>query len=318
MDYAAVVAKAAAAKPMPFTNVPAPQEGLVVHVDGDYCAYFCAGNDDTEAGQARRNLLSRIDRLKHVSGATSAIVHLTDRASTKGDRFIAATVKPYQGQRNSGRKPRNWEALREYMEGYDADKFRVKVWKEREADDGIAYVAHSAAQAGKLAVIATADKDMRMLPGRHVIWKTLQLHDVPFKTFESTGPDDELYGHKWFWMQMLMGDTADNIPGLPKYLTPGGGFALVGKATATRLMQDVHNNDEAFRTVAGMYQGYYDEEWSDRFAEQATLLWLRTDRYAEIGNFLEATPQGGVIVAAAERLRQRIKDAKEEAQQYAS
>lgn len=302
MDIAAYAAKAAAAKPMPFVNVPAPTAGLVAHVDGDYCAYNCAGSDDTDPGQARRILLGKLDSIKYASGATSVVVHLTDRASVKGERYLAATVKPYQGQRNSGRKPRNWEVLREYMEGYEGDKFRTKNWMTREADDGIAYVAHHAAKHGKLAVICTADKDMRMLPGRHVIWKTKQIVEVPYGAFEIIGPDDKTYGHKWFWLQMLQGDDADYIPGIPR----------VGPAGAEKFLRGVEDNLSAYARVVDEYCRYYKETWCDRFVEQACLLWLRTDRHAFLLDFLSIMPDVAPLHDAAVRLADRVEQARKE------
>jgi DNA polymerase-1 len=307
MDIAAYAAMAAAANPMPFTNAPAPMEGLVAHIDGDFCAYNCAGSDDTDPGQARRNLLSKFDSIKRASGATSVIVHLTDRASTKGERYLVATVKPYQGQRG-GRKPKNWEVLREYMETYEGDRFKTKNWMTREADDGMAYVAHAAAGAGTLAVICTKDKDMQMLPGRHVIWDSKQLVEVPFGTFELIGPDGKTYGHKWFWLQMLMGDGADFIPGLPKYVTSSGKEAQCGEATAAKLLKGCTSNAEAFAVVSGLYAGYYTDDWSDRFVEQACLLWLRTDRHAVITNFMDIMPWAHSLHPACLRLVERVNE----------
>ncbi len=308
MDIAALAKQAAAAAPMPTLRAATPMPGVVAHVDGDYCAYFCAGNDDTDAGTARRNLLHRLDKIKFLTGATSTVVHLTDRASKKGLRYAAATIKPYQGQRSSGRKPKNWEILREYMEGYEGDKYRTKNWTEREADDGIAYVAHAAASHGKLAVIATADKDMRMLAGRHINWQTNHIIDVPNGCFDLVGGDGLQYGHKWFWLQMLMGDTADNIPGLPKFIKPNGKEGLMGKATASAQLKDTTSNDEAFHIVSGLYGGWYEDEAMDRLVEQACLLWLRTDRYAEIDDYLTIIPNTQRVLDATERMRRRIKD----------
>jgi len=306
MDYAAIVAQAAAANPMPFTAAPAPQPGLVAHVDGDYCAYYCAGNDDCDPGLARRNLLSKLSAVKHASGATSVIMHLTHPTSTKGERFLAATVKPYQGQRNSGRKPRNWAMLREYMENYDGPFFTPKVWDTREADDGIAYVAHAAAQSGKLAVISTADKDMRMLPGRHVIWLTNQTVDVPFGSWEVIGPDDKVYGHKWFWHQMIAGDAADNIPGVPR----------LGEVAAAEYLDGISNNADAFVQVRNAYIGKYGDEANDRMVEQACLLWLRVDRHAELLNFTNMFSQDfGDWRDAATRLKTRVAAARKELQE---
>lgn len=309
MDIAAYAKKAAAANPMPFANAPAPTPGLVAHVDGDFCAYNCAGNDDTDPGRARQIFLSKLDSIKFASGATSVVVHLTDRASTKGERYLIATVKKYQGQRG-GRKPRNWEMLREYMEGYEGDKFRTKNWIGREADDGIAYVAHATARIGKLAVIATADKDMRMLPGRHVIWQTKQLVEVPLGAYEVIGPDDKVYGHKWFWLQMLQGDSADNIPGLEGYFLPSGKRGLMGEATAKKILAKTSDNEEAYAEVSHLYKGYYGvDTWADRFAEQAALLWLRVDKNAALDNFLSpgwVGPGYNLVLAAVARLQWRV------------
>lgn len=301
MDVAAMAKIAAAARPMPFTKVPDPTPGLVAHVDGDYCAYYCAGNDDTDPGTARRNFLARLDTIKRASGATEVVVHITDHASTKGDRYLIATVKQYQGQRDSSRKPKNWDVLREYIESYEGTAFRTKNWLTREADDGMAYVAHAAAKAGKLCVIATRDKDMRMLPGRHVIWETTQLVEVPYGAFEVTGADGETYGHKWFWLQMLQGDAADFIPGLPGYITPKDKVGKMGPATAEKFLAGCGNNTDAFRVVKELYKTYYSHadvtynNWAHRFVEQAALLWLRTDTDAKASDFMQIVPHDPVV-----------------------
>lgn len=304
MDIAAIAQRAAAAKPMPTVTTASPVSGLVAHIDGDFVAYNCAGNDDCDPGQARRNLLSRVQQIKSATGATQVIMHLTDPNSTKGERYLAASVIPYQAQRKSSRKPRNWACLREYMLGYQGEVFTIKNWLTREADDGMAYLAHSVAYAGKLAVIATADKDMRMLPGRHFIWKTRQVVDVPFGAYNIIGPDDKVYGHKWFWLQMLQGDAADNIPGIHG--------AKLGPKTAEKMLDGTTGNVEAQKIVQGAYDAHYGDEWADRFVEQACLLWLRTDRFASPLNFLSLTPYGDTVTEAARRMFTRIEHARAE------
>jgi len=296
---------------MPTSTVPSPVEGLVVHVDGDYCAYFCAGNDDVDPGTARRILLNKIEKLQRVSGATQALVHLTDSASKKGQRYLAATLKPYQGQRKGSRKPKNWGMLREFMDCYDGNKFRVKNWLTREADDGMAYLAHWAAHHGTNSVIATCDKDMRMLPGTHVIWKTNQLVEVPFGAWEVVGPDDCVYGHKWFWLQCLQGDTADFIPGLP-YYTRNGKNILMGPATATKMLAKAESNTDAFEVCAELYESYYGVDWANRLAEQMCLLWLRTDKDAHLLNFMQVVPHNTEMFRAAVALEDRVNAAQRE------
>lgn len=273
MDLSALLEAVGESAPMAYREVRTPNPLLVAHIDGDYMAYFAAGKDECSAGDARRNVLSRIATLKAVTGATKVIMHLTHGASTKGDRFLAATSQPYQGQRVTGRKPRNWEFLRGWMETYEGDQFEPKIWLTREADDGMAYVCESIAIHKKmLHVVHTADKDMRMFCGEHVSWDGFNITKVPHGTYSLIGTDGKLYGHKWFWMQMLTGDGADHIPGLPN----------VGEVTATQLLNGTTCNEEAAPLVYGEYSRVIGDGWQRYFAEQAVLLWMRTDRDASL------------------------------------
>lgn len=290
---------------MPRGDAPPVNAKRVVHLDGDYAAYFCAGGDDMDPGTARWALLKRIENAKKWAGAGKVIVHLTTSGSTKADRFLIATVQNYQEQRTHHR-PKNWAMLREFMENYNGDKFEVKKWDTREADDGIAYVAHWSATFGHEAVIHTADKDMRMLPGIHLSWAESIIVPVPAGTYEMIGADGLVYGHKWFWLQMLQGDTADNIPGLPKIANHKGNFVACGKANATALLKGTASNEDAYALVSGAYDAWYGDEWRDRFVEQAALLWLRTDRHALLGDFMQIMPQSDSLHAAVGRMADRI------------
>ena len=275
---------------------PPVEPGRVLHLDGDYLAYFAAGNDDTEPGRARQNAFERIEATRLRSGSESVVLHLSSSACTKAHRFIIATVKPYQGQRNAARKPRNWAYLREVLEHYEGPKFRPKVWVTREADDGM---AHCAAIAD--VVISTRDKDMRMLPGLHINWMTWQLTRVPRGAFDVVGADDLQYGLKWFYLQLLQGDTADHIPGLPKLF----GRACAEK-TAEKYLVGVTDKEAAYDRVQTAYADHYGSSWPDALIEQAALLWLRTDAQASIGNVAEAFPACPHIQRALERLEARV------------
>ncbi|UGL61183.1 exonuclease [Xanthomonas phage MUD8-T1] len=278
MDLSALMAAAGERSPMPVQVVRQHNPRVIAHVDGDYMAYFAAGSENCSAGDARRNVLSRCAQLKHVSGAGKIVMHLTHAASTKGDRFLAATTQPYQGQRQAGRKPNNWAFLREWMETYEGDAFTPKIWLTREADDGIAYVNEGAAlHHNILHVVHSADKDMRMFCGVHVDWDGYDITEVPLGAYDIVGENGLQYGHKWFWMQMLHGDTADNIPGLPK----------VGKVTAEQLLFETKTNLEAVQIVSGKYSEVLGADWRKTFAEQAVLLWMRTDRDAELLDVLK-------------------------------
>lgn len=299
MDLSALMAAAGERSPMPVQVVRQHNPRVIAHVDGDYMAYFAAGSENCSAGDARRNVLSRCAQLKHISGAGKIVMHLTHAASTKGDRFLAATTQPYQGQRGHSRRPNNWAFLREWMETYEGDAFTPKIWLTREADDGIAYVNEGAAlHHNILHVVHSADKDMRMFCGVHVDWDGYGITEVPLGAYDIVGENGLQYGHKWFWMQMLHGDSADHIPGLPD----------VGKVTAEQLLLDTSSNHEAAMLVRGKYSEVLGADWRKTFAEQAVLLWMRTDRDAELLDVLKLDVFGPKLKQAFYNLAEDVNE----------
>lgn len=300
-DFTDIANEVAASNRIEAVGVPTVP-GRRVHIDGDMLAYQCGGNDETDVATSRRILKSKIDLFKEASGAESILLHMTASGSTKGDRAVIAYTKPYQGQRK-GHRPKNWQYLRDYMA--DGVAGPIKQWYDREADDGFGFI--SAQCHGD--VIATRDKDMRMLPGLHLNWDTYELAEVKPDVF-GVEHGGKMYGHRWFWTQMLWGDAADNIPGLPKHPDfPRG----VGEVAAGKLLAFAHDDDSAAQAVAQAYKAYWGDEWADRYAEQASLLWIRRTQQAPIHEWSQFLPVGPQLTAAVERMLTRVNLLKEEA-----
>lgn len=260
--FGKAIASVALASPM--GAVPVTPNRMLL-VDGDGLAYYCAGNDDTDIGTARFNLAAKIRSAATLIGADRVLVLLTTSGSHKGHRYAIARVKPYQGQRTNSKRPKNWQGLRDYMEG-DEFPFDVDSTIVAEADDLFGWYSYLYPDD---VVILTQDKDMRMIPGLHLDWVTNRQHIV--KPNEDSVFNDKQYGIKWFWLQMLHGDTADNIPGLPKYVVDGKAKP-VGEVTAGKILAGKDNLGYAVATV---YQSYYGERWLVEMLEQACLLWMR-------------------------------------------
>lgn len=315
---------------------PDPVPGLVLHVDGDYLAYYASGNDECSTGQARLNALNIIASGMQNSGATSCVVHNTTSGCSKGERYVIATVKPYQGQRDGDRKPKNYDFMREFLMGYEGDKFAVKNWGTREADDGIAACTlYAASQPIGYCAIMTRDKDLRMLPGLHVEWlsrETVRVmpgeFNVVWRPKQSKEGSEKVYGLKWFWIQMLMGDAADHIPGLESFRTlDAKGKPCVrkmGEKTAMEFLEDCTDNKTAYEIVSSLYVNYYQTEgqpdgyWADRFCEQAALLWMRTDNKARVADFARHDGHSCISGAFCEqtwgavaRLETRVRNARD-------
>ena len=316
--FAAAIAAAADSSPMACGSVPITRHRKLL-ADGDGLAYYCGGNDDTPPGQARANLISKLEGAQRISGADSVRILLTSSGSNKGHRYAIARVKPYQGQRVNNRRPKNWEYLRELLEDGKLP-FELETTLVAEADDLFGKWAYADPSS---VIHYTQDKDMRMLPGYHLDWVTHRMHKVehilkPTPRYFDVNAcavdsvfNEKQYGPKWFWLQMLHGDTADNIPGLPKYVIDDK-LKPVGEVTAGKLLTDEHL---PHLRVAELYRGYYGERWLVEMMEQACLLWMRRvpakwDDCMNPGGPLESFNDGEAEFAKAYfEIEKRVRDA---------
>ena len=197
--------------------------GRVAHIDADFIAYQVAYKVDHSWDEMVHNLEVNVETQKNLCGAEYAVLHLTASGSNKGGRYTAALLREYQATRTDKERPAKLEDVRRYMR----DEMHARYWKDREADDGMAQENYEAIAKGRrhLSIISSADKDLRMVPGLHLDPKSYTIVDADaFGSIwldESTTTKKVLgWGTKFFWAQMLMGDTADNISGLPAVCPP--------------------------------------------------------------------------------------------------
>ena len=304
-DFSGIADEVAATNAIEVQRVP-KVEGRVLFVDADMLCYQCGGNDDTDVATSRRILKNKIDLFMEASGAERLVLGLTGDGSTKGDRAVIAYTKPYQGQRK-GQRPKNWQYLRDYIGQGLAGP--VKTVFDREADDLAGFMSQVY---GGNSVLCSRDKDFRMLPGLHLNWDTYDLVEVKPDVF-GVEHGGKLYGHKWWAVQMLWGDSADNIPGLPKHPDFMRG---VGEVAAHKLLAFAVDMQSAVDALSNAYKAWWGAEWADRFAEQAALLWIRRTPKAPINEWLEYMPGGWYTAELTEaaarqeaRVNQLIKEA---------
>lgn len=160
-----------------------------------------------------------------------------------------ATIQPYKGNRDSSHKPAHYEAIKAYM----VKKFKAQIINGQEADDEVS-IRQSYENQGT-SVIVSIDKDLDMVEGYHY-------NPTKDKLYRVTQPD----GMRWFYEQMLQGDSTDNIPGLPK----------IGKVTAKKLLSGFVKVEDMENLVFEKYQQHYDDPEA-AFLEVGRLLWMRTD-----------------------------------------
>ena len=210
--------------------IPEPVQGRVVHIDADFLAYQVTaqradGTDVKTFDDMKHNAGIAVQMLKSLAAATAVHLHLTPSSSDKGGRFEQALLKEYQGNREDKVKPQYLNIMREHLsKAYPATMHQLC-----EADDGMSSSQYAAMAAGQrhLSIIASKDKDLNMVPGLHLDWDTGVITDtasdfgeIHMRVTPSGAKKLTGYGQKFFWAQMLTGDTADNISGLPKLVGP--------------------------------------------------------------------------------------------------
>ena len=309
MDFNKIIDSVASSEPLLPAQVPVVP-GRAVHVDADMLCYVAGGGEDMSVATSRQIVHSLVNKFKDAAGAERAVLQMTASGSLKGLRVLVPTSQPYQAQRVGARRPKNWGYLREYLSQYSGDAFRVKLWEDREADDGFGYVSLSRPDD----VIVTKDKDMRMLPGWHMDWDSLELVHIANDCYEAIH-FGKVYGYKWFLLQMLQGDTADHIRGLGKCKAAPRGC---GEATAKKLLADTTCKADGVARVVELYKQAFGERWANEFAEQAMLLWIRRGSQATLDEFRAYTPvpddDQDALSSAVKAIKLRVREMQLEAE----
>ena len=241
--------------------------GRVLLLDGDFLAYSAAATVKT-LPTALRRFHTLIETQKFMTGADEVRVHLTARGCTKCNRYLYPTVQTYQDNRKGKAKPPLLEPLRMASLHYDwPDSIRVFLWHEVEADDALMM---DAVYYGKRAVMSSGDKDLGISPCPlwNAEYATVDVIEDRFGWIDIKEMSHgwKVFGHgtKFFWAQMLMGDTADHVKGITK---------LHGKACGPVGTYEFMNHITNERDCAIAVLRAYAQNKQDPLAE-AECLWL--------------------------------------------
>ena len=192
----------------------------------------------------------------------------TPRVYTRNFRYGRATTKPYKGTRTTP-KPFHFKNILTYLRtqySYIISSGGI------EADDEIGIYQSTSKEP---TVICSRDKDLRMIEGWHYSWECGKQPALgPTKTddlgwLELNQKGKVLgYGQKFFYFQMLTGDSIDNIPGLPS----------VGEKKAYAELNDLKSIAECREAVIKMYKQKMGAKAKDYYQEQKDLLWIKRNR----------------------------------------
>jgi len=203
----------------------------------------------------------------------------TPRVINKG-KDTEYTLQGYKSNRRGNDKPVHYDEIRAWL----CDVEGGSVVSGEEADDAM---AREATRTDNKAIIATHDKDLNMVcvDIYNIIKKQIAPYDYrmlgELGTLGKDGTKVWGRGLVWFYAQMLMGDTGDNIPGIPGW----------GPAKAYKALKDCQDEMQLFRTTYDIYFDALSEDHTfqavkSRYLEVADLLWMRTCNIEDMGLYL--------------------------------
>ena len=157
------------------------------------------------------------------------------------------------------------------------DVLGAVVVRDIEADDAMAIEQTNQMEARsgmERTIICTRDKDLRQVPGWHYGWEMGAQPSFGPELVDQEGNGLELNakrnaikgtGLPFFYAQVLWGDSADNIPGLPG----------CGAVRAYDLLSDcMYFGATMLDVVTHEYTEHYGSEWEERLLEQGRLCWM--------------------------------------------
>lgn len=193
-------------------------------IDGDIVVYrigWTTENDDPAIACWRANEM--VDSILDAVKADEYVIYLTK--SNDETAFRKQVYPEYKAQRKQP-KPKNYQDIRDYL----CVDWNAEIVERIEADDalGIAQDENS--------VICSIDKDLLQIQGRHYNFVKEEHIYV-----------DNLQGLKSFYTQLITGDTADNIKGIPGS-GPVAAKNAIGKLDLEEdlfsTVRDLYGNDE--------------------------------------------------------------------------
>lgn len=244
----------------------------VLLLDADFLIYKAAATVKTLPTAIRRFYTLVLEQM-FLTETKECRVFITPSNCAKCNRYFYPSVKVYQDQRKARAelplKGPLKQALLNNPSAYADHGISIAASDWFEADDLMIIHAHELKEAG---IVSSGDKDLRLTPGPWWDNEHGRLVTIPdrfgYLYWDEDAPSNARckgHGTKFFWAQMLMGDSADNVKGI---LTLND--KLCGPAAAFQFLDSIQTESESANAVCRAYAAINQ----DVLAE-AEMMWLR-------------------------------------------
>lgn len=243
-------------------------------VDADQLCYsvgFAAADDPIS--HALYSVKKQLEKIQKQCGAETIELYVKGEGNFREE---IAITHGYKAHRAATPKPPHYAGIMDYL----VNKHKAIKCDGMEADDRVSielykdYIAAGGDRDKATLVLSSNDKDLNNTPGWHHNPRSGEI--VWYSDLQST---------RHFWYQMLTGDTADNIKGIPKlpwHLCKKYGVSTVGvgPTSAKKLMALTSSAEDAECFAYQLYlewgnmEGYSEQLVKDYILENAQLLWM--------------------------------------------
>lgn len=244
----------------------------VLLLDADFLIYQAAATVKTLPTAIRRFYKLVLEQM-FLTGTKRCRIFITPSNCAKCNRYFYPTVKVYQDQRKARQELPLKAPLKHHLlsnpSQYEEQGITVAASSWFEADDLMIIHAH---ELGDMGIVSSGDKDLRLTPGPwwdNEIGRLDVINDrYGYLYWDGDAPSAARCkgrGTAFFWAQMLMGDSADNVKGILKYEGK-----LCGAAKAFEVLKDVPTESAAANLVCRAYAAI-----NQNVLAEAEMVWLR-------------------------------------------
>lgn len=229
-------------------------------IDADGIAYkIAAANEQIDSYGEMENLVHEyMNFLFSTTGSTHSVCFIKGADNFRKE---VAKTRPYKGNRT----PKRIKWLDPVYHIIEKEYYAVPS-NGAEADDYISSYARHLRALEIDHIICSHDKDLKQICGQH-----FDLNEFDFINIDEKDAAYRLY------LQILYGDSSDNIQGIPK----------VGIKTAAKILDAGEQTPNGYLMSCVMaYKDFYGESWPILFAENYQLVYLvnNLDIYEQIEN----------------------------------
>lgn len=213
-------------------------------IDGDGLMYH-SSKDEIE--ESIKLLDEKIANIFNVLKGDNYIIFLSDLP------YFRHVIYPeYKGQRRKYKSPLKWlKTLKAYMR----ENYNTFTMKDVEADDLCAYMYYKLKKVKQDVVMCSPDKDLlNSIPGKHFNYRYYKTKDDKLikGDFKHTILSEAT---RFFWWQMLVGDSSDNVKGVEGVGPKGADITLKHTEDKDQYMHKVLNAyTQRYGTVKGVYE----------------------------------------------------------------